>query len=1270
VFLAAAAAAPEAAFFIHHYTVQEGLAQDQPVAIHQDPRGYIWVGTLGGLSRYDGHAFTTFSIAEGLPSPTVTAIHGDRQGRIWVGTPAGAAVMDGPRFRGVAFRTLKEPPSVRGIAELSDGALYFATSGGLVELRDGRERLLTRADGLPGDSLLSLAAAPDDTLYIGSREGLSRLRAGRITPVPLGGGPGRPDVRSLFLHRETGDLLIARSDRLTLLGADGQTADLRPDPTGAALFFDAAIDHQGAVWAAATTGLFVRFPGAPFRRVTQSEGLANNWVYRVLIDYEDIVWICTDGGLDKIADRSIRRLTTADGLPSDLVWALHRWRGRILVGTETGLRSLGADGIERDTVLPDRFVSEIAAAGPDALWLGTDRGIFRYQDGRARPALTRPDPAQLFVYRLHPLPDGRLLMASDRGLYVGRPPELAEVDAPAPLRGATFYDILPVDPDRCWVGADTGIFEVRQIGGRWQLQDRPLLGGVNAVCFTRRADGTVYVGTIGRGVVRWDGREFTPLPAALPDGNLNVWALQFNRHGELWAGTSRGIGRLAGGRFENFNAVHGLPFTEITNKRCFLLDGDDTHYFGTTRGLIIYRPEVTAFSPPPRVRITAVTINQTEVPPPAGGLSLEHSDRLAIRFDCLSFINEAGNTFQYQLHGVDADWHPPTADRHVAYPYLPPGQLRFRLRAINARGVPSLEEPTLAVEVRPPFTGTAWFYLLVLLGVSAVIGTFAAYKIHLDRTERDKLRRMVRARTAELAESEEKYRHLVEGSLVGISILQDWRIVYINPVLPELLRYPPEEILGFPVSKFLVPEDLPQMHRFISLREAGDYQPHEFEMRVRCGDGVTRTLLIRTTVTTFQGRPAIMSNLVDLTEVKRLQEQVVHYQKLESIGTLAGGIAHDFNNILQGITGYTSLLRMQVPPDSPLQGDLAMIEEAAGRATVLTRKLLGFARKGKYLVEAFDLHLALDSVIQLSRRAIPLSVEFERALHDGPLWVRGDRGQLEQVFLNLFLNARDAMPRGGRIRVETQPVRVEDDLARDGHILRMGRYARVVVTDSGFGIDPAHLPRVFDPFFTTKEQGQGSGLGLATAYGIVKNHQGFIYLESTPGRGTRVLVFLPAAAAPDHPPPDRISALPDTGLPLGGQRLLVVDDETVNRLFLSRLLRGAGADVLEAADGQQAVRIFQDHAGTIACVLLDVNMPAKPGNVVLAELQAIRADVAVLVLSGYGEDAAVRAMLQQGCRGFLQKPVDGAVLIRQLRLVTGLEPEGPPGSDGAPGGTS
>jgi len=1262
--LAGAAASPQASrFFIHHYTVQEGLAQDQPIDIHQDPDGYIWIGTLGGLSRYNGSAFTTFSVADGLPSPTITTIHGDRRGRLWVGTPAGAAVLAGSRFTPHTFRTLPEAPSVRDIAEAADGTLYFATSRGLVELRGDQERLFTQADGLADDFLLGLAVAPDGTLYIGGQAGLSRLRGGRLAPLPQVNGPGRNGVQSLFHHAATGDLLLCRPDRLTWLSADGRHTEIRPGADPETFYLDAAIDRQGTVWVATSAGVYYRFPGAPFRRLDVVDGLSNRWVYRVMVDYEDIVWLCTDSGVDKITDRGIRQYGTADGLDSELVWAVHRWRGRLLVGTEAGLQSIAADGVERRALLSGRIVSEIAPAGPDALWLGTDHGIYRLQGGRAQPALTRPEPAYLFVYCLRQLSDGSLLMASDRGFHAGRPPELAPVAAPPALRSNACYDLLTFGEDRCWVGTDYGIFEARRENGRWQYQPRPLLGNVNVACFNRRADDDIYIGTIGRGIFHWDGRRFAPQGITLPDANPNVWALQHDRHGQLWAGTSRGIARLAGDRFENFNAVHGLPFTEITNKRCFLFDGDDALYFGTSRGLLVYHPQMAAYSAPPRVRLTGVSVNQAEVTPPAGGLRLEHDDRLAIRFDCLSFLNEAGNIFQYQLEGVDSGWQPPTGDRHVAYPYLPPGRMTFRLRAINARGVVSRETPALAVAVSPPFTGTVWFFLLVLLGASAVIGTFAAYKIHLDRTERDKLRRMVQDRTAELAESEEKYRHLVDGSLVGICILQDWRVVYINPTVTELLRYPPDDILGAEVTRFVFADDIPLLQRNMTLRDAGDILPHEYEARFVCGDGATRSILIRTTVSTFGGRPAILVNLVDLTETKRLQEQVVHYQKLESIGTLAGGIAHDFNNILQGITGYTSLVRMQVPPESPLQGDLAMIEEAASRATVLTRKLLGFARKGKYVVQVFDVHEAIDAVITFSRRTIPLTVEFERAFHAGPLWVRGDRTQMEQVFLNLFLNARDAIPGGGRIRVETESVEVADDLTRDGHVLKMGRYARVVVADTGAGIDPANLTRVFDPFFTTKAQGQGSGLGLATVYGIVKNHQGYIYLDSEPGRGTRVLIFLPATAAPapaaaDHSP----AAGPEAEMPLAGRRLLVVDDETINRLFLSRLLRTAGADILEAADGQQAVRVFQDHAETVDCIILDINMPVKSGEAALAEIQRIRADVPVVVLSGYGEDATVYQMLQRGCRGFLHKPVDALALLRLIGTI--LNPAAETGSGG------
>ncbi len=343
-----------------------------------------------------------------------------------------------------------------------------------------------------------------------------------------------------------------------------------------------------------------------------------------------------------------------------------------------------------------------------------------------------------------------------------------------------------------------------------------------------------------------------------------------------------------------------------------------------------------------------------------------------------------------------------------------------------------------------------------------------------------------------------------------------------------------------------------------------------------------------------------------------------------------------------------------------MQEELAMIEEAANKAAGLTRKLLGFARKGKYVVTIFDIRPVIDSVIALSRRTIPLNIEFVRDYSESPLFVQGDRSQFEQVFLNLFLNSRDAITDKGQICIATGMETIPHDIDMGNHVLVQGDYILITITDTGSGIPENVLPKIFDPFFTTKPSGKGSGLGLATVYGIIKNHQGYIYFDSPEQGGTRASIYIPQAGVSEveigstSPDTDQLS----NGVNwLAGRSVLVVEDETINRKFLSKLLMKNHMTVFEAENGQQALQLFRARHREIDIILLDVNMPVMDGKEALNGLFAAHEGIPVIILSGYGEDQKIQEMMQLGCRDFIQKPVDPRRLLRMIDAILAPDAE-------------
>ena len=377
----------------------------------------------------------------------------------------------------------------------------------------------------------------------------------------------------------------------------------------------------------------------------------------------------------------------------------------------------------------------------------------------------------------------------------------------------------------------------------------------------------------------------------------------------------------------------------------------------------------------------------------------------------------------------------------------------------------------------------------------------------------------------------------------------------------------------------------------------------------------------------------VVAMMEDVTERRRLEEQLIQSQKMESIGLLAGGIAHDFNNILGGILGYASFVKTQVPKEDRIYPHLETIERSALRAAELTSQLLGFARGGKYVVGPLIINDLVRETADLLRGTIETNIAMTTGLDASSPVIEADASQMQQVLMNLCVNARDAMPGGGELTITTTRLDAPDAFLRSIPEARGGRFVRIEIADTGIGIDKAIRGKIFDPFFTTKEKGKGTGLGLATVYGIVKNHNGFINVESEIGSGTTFSVYIPAV--------DKVAAKvqENESRPRGGQEtILVVDDEEMIRLLVRDILEEIGYNVLSAADGIEAVELYKEKDGEIDLVILDMTMPGMGGRETFEKLKEMNPSVRAILSTGYAADERARQMLAMGVKAFVQKP--------------------------------
>jgi two-component system, cell cycle sensor histidine kinase and response regulator CckA len=415
------------------------------------------------------------------------------------------------------------------------------------------------------------------------------------------------------------------------------------------------------------------------------------------------------------------------------------------------------------------------------------------------------------------------------------------------------------------------------------------------------------------------------------------------------------------------------------------------------------------------------------------------------------------------------------------------------------------------------------------------------------------------------------------------------------------------------------------------------------------GHGVPRTLMSKKSLLTDKGgNRQVVGVLRDITEYKRLEAQFLQSQKMEAVGVLAGGVAHDFNNLLNVINGYAELILEDIDPDDPIREEIEQIREAGQRATSLTSQLLAFGRKQIMQPEIFDLNQVIANMSSMLRRMIGEDIEVVSNIPQDPMLINADPGKIQQVVMNLVVNARDAMPNGGKLTIETATADLDKNYVRDHPMTKPGPYVMMAISDNGIGMDTETQARIFEPFFTTKAKGKGTGLGMSTVYGIVKQSDGFIWVYSEPGKGTTVKIYFPreTRAVVENSPETQIDPILH-----GSETVLIVEDEMAVRSLASRILANYGYNVLEAEDGMEALRLARNSAQEIHLVITDVVMPGIGGKVLLSRIEDVLPDVKSLFISGYTDSAIVHHGILDSGIAFLQKPFTVEGLLRKVREV-------------------
>ncbi len=1154
---------------------------------------------------------------QGVPG-IVTALLRSQDGYLWVGTRRGLVRFDGLRFSRVPVSDGAPELNVRALLEDRAGAIWIASDGGLGRLSGGGYAPV----GPAGGPVFSLLLGKGGALFAGTSAGLARVLPDRLQPVAPCPAP----------------VMVLAEDRDGRLLAGG----------------------EAGLWA---------LEGDRLVRPAAADGGTTRAVRSLLTDRRGRTWVGTVEGLVR-ADRAgaAEGRSVGAGLESTAVTSLAEdLDGRVWAGTVSGgVHLLSEDGAAaaREPGLPTRPVNALISDRDGSVWSGSGGGLVRLRP-RLLPPVTGQDPGSTEVV------------------------------------WSVYAD--PVD-GALWLGVDG--HGVRRLSGGRVTSDagRWGLAGSTVSAALRTSDGDLWLSVRSAGVLRVRGDEVEPVRDADGAPYERVRGLFQATDGGVWLGTERGLERHAGGRAARVPVATGWPFRVVAEDRAgrvwaggaalrllegpawqdrtppgleavrhvmsLLPDGDSLWIASYQAGLQLWhRGRVITFGDLDRRlagRAVAVLLDGHD----GLWLALEGALVRASRDELLAAAEGRGGALRLQAFD-ERDGMPSTeftAAGQSPAARTPDGRLWFGTVAglvmVDPERLAALGAPS-APQVERAFVGGAE----VTLGGGALRLAHGDATLELHFTSptlvsphqvlfRHRLVGHEQGWQASGAQRTATYRGLGEGDyrfeLEASRDGAEW-VPLAAPLAVEVRPGPLERtwvralLLALGAAALAAAVAGWQRLRSRRLREQARELAGLVEARTRELAAARDELEAR-----VEERTAQLQR--ELAERERLERQLADAQKLDSIGRLAGGVAHDLNNLLTVVLGCASTAQLPEATPAEVQADLREIQQAGERAAALTRQLLAFARRQILASRRLDLNDVVTGVGAMLRRLIGADVELVTALAAAPCPVLADPGQLEQVLVNLAINARDAMPGGGTLRLETATVHLAQDLdgARPG--VAAGAWVRLRVVDSGTGLSEEAARHLFEPFFTTKEKGKGTGLGLATCYGIVKQMGGHIWLDSEAGRGTAVEIHLPYSEGRlERPSGDAEAARAPRG---GGERVLVVEDEPQVRALAARALADRGYQVLTAGDGEAALALLAREP-PVDLVLTDVVMPHMGGVDLAARLRERDPAPAVLFMSGYVDRASLGRSVLPEDAPFQLKPFTPAALATKVREVLDARAGGP-----------
>jgi len=1149
------------------------------------------------------YAMQVWQVEQGLPHNSVIVIAQTPDGYLWCGTENGLARFDGNSF--TLFDRSNTPAiqnnSVHALLADRSGRLWIGTGGsGLVRLEGGVFTQFSIADGLVGNTIQSLAEDKAGTLWIGTSMGLSHFVEGRFTNFTVNEGLPSNYCREIC-EDEAGRLWIGTGQGLSCFSAGRFKTYTIQDGLASDNIQYLRTSKDGGLWIGTAGGGLTRWKEGRFAAYGTSELLSNGLIRALREDRDGNLWVSTNGGVSRWKDGKLTGQFPRESFGGGFANTFYEdATGNIWIGSGDGLIRLSNGRCITFTTtegLAGNIIWSVYEDSKGNLWVGSIGGLSVRKDGQWTSFTTKDGLPNNNVVSICEDASGTMWFGTSAGLarlHNGKFETFTTAD------GLTNNFVLAVLPDRkgtLWIGTNGGGVNCYREGKFTSIARQDGLPHDIVRVFHEDSKGNLWIGTNGGGLsVLKDGRftQYTTKEGLSSDLVLSIYE---DPEGVMWVGThGGGLNRFQNGGWVQFNSANGLPDDIIYQ----ILEEGPHLWMSGTKGIF-------------RVRKDELDNGHRHINP----LLLGKSDGMRI-LDCSGGSQPAG------YRSRDGRLWFPTARGLVV---INPTQLQT-----NLDPPPVLIERVLADHIHlegresftlPPGKGQLEFH-------------YAA--IDLSAPERV------------------RFRYKLEGFEKEWVDAGSRRAAYYTNLPPGRYQFRVIACNGDGVW-----QETPTSIEFV-------LEPHFYQTAWFYGLCAIAIAAIGAAVHLFRtrqlrAREKYLARCVEdrtrqlhqeVAEHARTNEQLRQSQKLEAIGQLAGGVAHDFNNLLTVINSYAELLLEKPNMDAQERGILAEVRAAGGRAEGLTQQLLAFSRRQVLEPKILDPNAIVAETKRMLGRMIGEDIVLTAALDPHVFRVKVDPVQLQQVLLNLAVNARDAMPRGGRLTIETQNVELDEGYARTNPDVTPGKYVLLAVSDTGCGMTMDVKSRVFEPFFTTKGPGKGTGLGLATVYGIIRQSEGHLMVYSEVGVGTTFKVYLPRAIGEPE------KSHPTENIPTitrGKETILLVEDEPAVRAVARHVLLAYGYQVLEAEDGQEALAVAGAFTGRIHLLASDVVMPNLGGRQLAEELQKLRPDVRILFLSGYTDDAILRHGVLEAGIAFLHKPYTPAALGAKVREVLDATPD-------------